>query len=92
MVISAALVNKVIMCTPIGDPAVFDYQDLIGFSYRAQSVSNDKSGSPLGEFSQTFLNQRFAFRIQIGGGLIQDQNSWIGQNRSRDGNPLSLAS
>ena len=37
------------------------------------------------------MNKQFTFNIQIAGGLVQNQNAWIGQHRARDGKSLALA-
>ena len=48
--------NELIMRSAFGDTPVFDDQDLVGLSNSAQSMGDNESGSPFGQFGQTFLN------------------------------------
>src|ERR1700688_5086262 len=40
---------------------------------------------------QTFLNEGFRFRIEAGGGFVQDEDSRISKNGARDGDALLLS-
>src|SRR5258708_40320378 len=41
--------------------------------------------------TQTLLDQRLRFRIEAGGGFIEDQDARIGQDGASDGNALFLS-
>ena len=54
--------------------------------YETQKPLNARSGQAL----QRFLDQPFGLRIQSGGGLVEQENSGILQNGSRNGDTLAL--
>ena len=51
----------------------------------------DQRGAVGGELFQRFLNERFAFRIERAGRLIEQQDRRIAQNGAGDGDALALA-
>jgi hypothetical protein len=52
---------------------------------------NHERRAPAHQLAEPFLDHRFRFRVQARGGLIQDQDAWIGENRARDRYALALA-
>ena len=73
------------------DAARFDHDDPVGVRDRAESMRDDEAGAMAREHSQAGLNQAFAFRVQVAGGFVQDQDSRIGQHGPGDGQSLSLS-
>src|SRR5262249_50443413 len=53
-------------------------------------VSDDERRTALPERLEAVLNQRFALAVQARGGLVEDQNARIGENRPRDRDALTL--
>jgi hypothetical protein len=65
---------------------------LIGASNGAQAMRDDKCRSAGHESRESFLDQGFAFGIEARCRLIQNEDSRISQNRSRDSHSLALTS
>ena len=73
------------------DPSAGDDDDLIRVPHGGEAARDDKRGASAHQRFQRILNQPFAFRIQGTGGFIQNQDGGILQDRSRDGDALTLA-
>ena len=54
-------------------------------------MSDYKSGAAAHQVAQTFLDEGFGFRVEAGGGFVQDKNARIGENSARDGDALLLS-
>ena len=53
-------------------------------------MGDDHDGTAADEFFQDFLDQLLALQIDLAGGLIEDQDGRIAENRAGQGNPLPL--
>src|ERR1017187_7547816 len=73
------------------DPSAGDDDDSIHMPHGGESVRDDERSAPAHERFQRFLNQALALRIQRAGGFIQNEDGGILQNRTRDGDALTLA-
>ena len=71
-------------------PTLLDYGDTVGALYRGQTVGDDQSGAPRHQAWQGLLDQVFALGIQGAGGLVQQQNGGIHQQRPGNGQALAL--
>ena len=89
--IKAALRQERRVCATLDDPALIDYQYLMRIPDSAQAMRNDKTGAPLHQLQQCFLNVLFGARIDVAGGLIQDQYIRVSQDGTRNGQELALA-
>ena len=89
--IPSLLCYQLLVFSAFGYSPLFDHQDLGGLPYSTQTVSDHKCRSSFHEVGQALLNERFAFRIQIGSGLVKNENPGIGQDCPGDSNALSLA-
>ena len=65
-------------------------QDAIGALNGAEPMRHDEGGAVDHQALQRFLHQPFGLRIQSGGGLVEQENSGILQNGSRNGDTLAL--
>jgi hypothetical protein len=66
------------MRAALDDLAVADDQHLVGIADRAQAVRYHKAGPPLHQAQERFLQVFLGARIDIAGGLIQDQDIRVG--------------
>ena len=71
------------------DPAVFQHHDQVGVRDGTQSVGNDERRAVAQQLAQRRLDELLAFRVQITGGLVQDQDLRVSQQRPRDREPLA---
>ena len=70
---------------------ILDHKDLIGPTDGGEPVSDHEGRAPVHEHLQAFLDQSFGFGVEAGGRLIQDEDSRVGEYRSRDRDSLPLA-
>src|SRR5438445_4307685 len=78
------------MPAPLDDPASVHDDDDVGVGDRRKPVGDHKAGPPAQEILQRLLNQLLAFRVQVAGRLIQDQDLGSRQDGPGDGQPLAL--
>ena len=57
----------------------------------AQAVGDDERGAALEQAGQALLDQSLALAVEVAGGLVEDQDARVGQQRPGDGQPLALA-
>ncbi len=74
-----------------GDPAFFEHRDAVGAANGAQAMRNHQHGAALHQVPEGFLDQRFAFGIERGGGFVEDEDGRILQDRAGNGDALALA-
>src|SRR5205807_5836386 len=75
----------------LDDAPRLDHENLLGSSNRGEPVRDDECRAAAHEVAQTLLDQRFRFRIEAGGGYIEDQDARIGQDGASDRDALLLA-
>ena len=67
------------------------HHDAIGAAHRRKPMRDHKHRASAHQIVQRRLHQRFRLAVQRGGGLIQNQNRRILQQRPRNRQPLALA-
>ena len=78
------------MGTAFFDDAVIQDKDLVGILDGRQAVSDDEGGTADHELVERILHDLLAFRIECGGRFVQDEDLRILQDRSCDGDALTL--
>src|SRR5579862_2783021 len=78
------------MCAALDDSAVIHDQNPVRAYYRGEPVSDHKRGASLHQAVQRALNLRLGMAVQRAGGFVQDENSRISENGSRNRKPLLL--
>ncbi len=79
------------MVSLLYDPAVFQHQNLIRISDSFQAMGDHDNGFASCQFPYGVLQMMLIFRIDIGGGLVKDNNGGILEHGPGNGNPLLLA-
>ena len=75
----------------IDDVATVQHQDLMAVGQGTEPVRHDQHGPAKRDALDVGIDQRLAFRIERAGGLIQDQDARIMDQRPRDRQTLALA-
>ena len=72
-------------------PVLHDH-DPVGVEDGGQAVGDDEGRPPVQQFLEGGLNQELAGGVEIAGGLVEDEDVGILQQRPRDRQPLLLPS
>ena len=83
--------HQLIVAPLLDDMAAIDHQHLVGVLDRRQSVRDDERRPAFEQMLQGLLDERFRFGIERRGGLIQDQDGRVLEERACDGEALLLA-
>ena len=79
------------MASAFGDPPVFQYDYLIELIEPVQVVGDEQDAAPGRSGEQVPGEGAAAVRVKVGGGFVEDQQRWIGQQGASQGDPLTLA-
>jgi hypothetical protein len=89
--VDAVRLDELGVRAPLGHPAVVEHDDLVDGVQAVQFVG-DQQGGPAGRGRQQIRGQRAAVgRVQVRGGLVQDEQGRVGQQRTGQREPLALA-
>ena len=83
--------DKLVVCAALGDAAAIEDEDLVRGANGAHAVRDDEGGPPGHHAAQRGFDLALRLRIDGGGGVIQDQDDGLGQERARQGRALALA-
>ena len=72
------------------DFAIIDDQYLVGVAYRAQAVGNYEAGPTFHQPQQRLLDAHLRAGIHTAGGLIENKDGGVGQDRARNRQQLAL--
>src|SRR6266480_111399 len=89
--IEAAFCQQFLVCSLLDDPAVLEDDDQVGIANRRQPVGDDEGCSPGEQQPQRPLDLALGADVDRGGGLVQNQDPGIGEQRARQRNELPLA-
>mmetsp|Transcript_31095 Transcript_31095/g.82843 ORF Transcript_31095/g.82843 Transcript_31095/m.82843 type:complete len:231 (+) Transcript_31095:420-1112(+) len=89
--IETASAQELGMRTHLTHLALFQNNDAICGPNRGEAVRNDKGRTSLHQSLQGLLHSPLRVRVQCGGGLVQDEQARILQQRPGDGHALLLA-
>jgi len=76
---------------PFHDAALVDHENLVRVDDGGKAVGDDEGGAALQEPFQGPLDEALRLHVHAGGGLVQDEDAGIGQERAGEGNELPLA-
>src|SRR6185312_16986004 len=79
------------MGAALDDAAGFDHEDLLSGADGGEAMGDDERGAAAEQMGQALLNQRFGFGIEAAGGLVQNQDGRVGEQRARDREALALS-
>src|SRR3954463_16288119 len=89
--IAAATAQQIVMQAALDDLAALDNQNGVGVHDGMQAVGDHDGSAVLAEMVDCFLHVFFGFRIQRRGGLIEQDDRRVLDQRTRYGDALALA-
>ena len=80
------------MCRALlDDPTRLQHHDLVGRPDRRQPVGDDQCGPTLERHEQRLLHRGLGFGVEVGRGLVEDDDPRAGEQQAGDRQPLALA-
>ena len=64
--------------------------DLIGLPNLRKAMGNEQRRAPLHDPVDRALDLRFGVAVDCAGGVVDDQDAWVGDERSGNGKALAL--
>lgn len=89
--VPAVLAYQVLMRPIFDDPAVIDRDDPIRMADGRKTMRDNDHRPPFYDFSHILLNDALALIIERARRFVENQNSWVGRQRSSDSDALPLA-
>ena len=75
----------------LDDPAVVDDEDLVGVADRREPVRDDQGRPALEGGVEGALDRGLGLGVEVGGGLVEDDDRGLLEQQPGDGEPLPLA-
>src|SRR5579875_1280894 len=88
--VSAILLQQLGVRPLLDDAPGLQHHDEIGPFDGGEAVRDDQRGAVAQESPQPLLHQQLGKGVDVGGGLVQDQDAWVGQQRPRERDELAL--
>src|SRR6516165_11148663 len=88
--IAAAGVDQIVMAAVLDEAARVNCDDPVGPPNRRQPVGDDEDGAALGDLLHVLLNHPLALIIERARCLVEDQDPGVGDQSTRDRDPLLL--
>src|ERR1022692_3849921 len=89
-VIFPARVHELFVVAAFHHASVFHEEDQVGAADGGEAMRNHKGGSSGEQIGHRSLDELLAFRVEVAGGFVEDQDLRRRENRPGDGEPLLL--
>ena len=89
--VASALAQQFVMAAGFGDRAVLDDKDAVGIDDGVQPVRDHDRRAALAETLDGALHLPLGFGIERGGGLVEQDDRRVLEQRARDRDALALA-
>src|SRR5262245_59625420 len=89
--IAAAGLDQCVMGAILDQAAALESDDAIGRPHGREPVRDDQNRAPLGDLFHVLLNDALALIVEGASCLVEDQNAWVGDERTGNGYALALA-
>ena len=83
LVVNAAIGKQLLVGTHFADLSLMHDDDLVRALDGREAVRDDERGASFDHAAEGVANPKFGFRIDAGGGLIEDQNPGVVGQRTR---------
>ena len=87
---ASAAPQQVVVAPALDDLAVLDHKNGVGMHDGVQAVRDHDRGPIAAQVLDRFLHLLFGFRIECGGGLVQQDDRRVFDERARHGDALAL--
>ena len=84
-------IDQLLMCTLLCHSTIRQDNNTVSMRHSAEAMGNDERRLLGSNALQVRLNRRLGGRIQRLRGFVENHNCWLFQDRSRDRDPLFLA-
>src|SRR5215469_16514062 len=84
-------VAELLMTAALGDPAPVKHQDLVDPVEPVALVGDEQDGAALGGLQQVRGERLASLRVEVGGGLVEYQESRVGEEGAGEREALPLA-
>ena len=91
MRIKAGICNQFFVISFLDDASILHHIDAVGVADRRKAMRDDQHGAARHQPVEGVLDEAFAFGIEGGGGLVENQDGRIPEHGARDGDALPLA-
>ena len=91
LAVETALAQQLVVPAALDDAAALQHQDLVGRLHGAQPLGDDEGRAALHELRQRLLDQVLRLRVHARGGVVEDEDARVQEQRARDGHALLLA-
>src|SRR5690606_9888630 len=89
--VEAALAEEFLVRAALDDAALVHHEDLVGGLDGGEAVRDDEGGAPAAEVLEAVADEGLALGVEAGGGLVEDEDAGVGDDRTRDGDALPLS-
>src|SRR3954462_2639927 len=89
--IAAAAAQQIVVPAALDDLAGLDHQDGVGVHDRVEAVGDDEGRAVLAEVLDRLLDLALGFGIERRGGLVEQDDRRVADQRARHGDALALA-
>ncbi len=89
--VAAAGLDQGFVTAVLNQPAALEGDDAVGCPNRGQPVRDDHNRAALGDLFHVLLDDPLALIVERAGGLVEDQDARIGNQRARNRDALALA-
>ena len=89
--VEAGVLEQLGVLADLDDLAVLHHNNFVSLQDGAEPMGDDEGGAAGHQARHRVLNETFAFGVERAGGLIEDEESRIFQDRAGDGDALALA-
>ena len=76
---AALLLNQCLVRAGLHNLAFLHHDDAVGVAHCAQAVGNDEHAAAFANADHVALDDGFAFIVEGAGGLVQNQDAWVGK-------------
>src|SRR5712691_3770511 len=91
VLVDTTLGHELVVRPPFDNLTILQHQDEVSLSHRAQAVRHNKRGAAVHHRDHGLVDAPFRFHVNAGGGVIEDQDWGVEQDRPGDGEALALS-
>ena len=83
--------DQLIVCALLGDAAVLEHDYTPGLADRGETMGDHDRGAPGEQAAHGSFDAALRVQVDVGCGLVEDQDAWVGDQCPREGDQLTLA-